>query len=264
MNYDEKLNLILAKLDALEGSIRQVRPRATSVGSPSKPVTEAEIDAALAAISAAIGGSNSLPSRQQVRQWLGFGRTPSELAAAALDYLEPYRALAELQAAQEGPGTDWRPFAIHLAVHKSHDQWNSMYHPLTGASVEPTPYVPPADEKSHLFGNLQIKPSIERVEALVEEVIARAEEGYNYAGSHVTAGTLEKAKKALAGEGWLSPEWDGWVDSRLFRVLVLTGILETSRPGFTAYQDYKSWKKLSLEEWLMAQWVAFRHGNGLR
>lgn len=257
MTYDEKL--VLARLDALEGRLARMSAPSVPSSSVAQPVSGAEIDAALAAIRDALG-PDYLPSRGQVQRWLSRGRTPSQIAEACLSYVAPYRSLAELQV---GPDGDWRSTAAYLASVKSHDMWESVYS-LTGEVAENSPYVPPADERPHLFADVAIKPTADRVSALVPEVIARAEEGYSYAGNHVTAATLAKAKAALNGDGWLHPEWDGWSDPRLLRVLVLTGVLETERPGLTSYQGYPNWRGLSLEDWLLSQWVAYRSGSGLR
>lgn len=152
------------------------------------------------------------------------------------------------------PGADWHETAAYLETRQSHLGWMRVEYVLAHGKLPPDPVS--MDPLASVFEGLPLDAPRAAIEALVPEVLRRAEDGINWAGTQGAAGEGLLRRKALLsggpdGPGWM-PEWSAFRDARLLRVVVLTGVLSIER-GLGSYSLHGIDPAWSVEDFLTVQ-----------
>lgn len=181
--------------------------------------------------------------------------TPDRVLEAIDRVLATWKAHTQAPGAPPlSPGADWRETAAYLESRQSHLGWSRVEHVLRHGKLPPDPVS--MDPISPVFEALPLDAPRAAIEALVPEVLRRAEDGINWAGTQGAAGEGLLRRKALLsggpdGPGWM-PEWSAFRDARLLRVVVLTGVLSIER-GLGSYSLHGIDPAWSVEDFLTVQ-----------
>lgn len=186
-----------------------------------------------------------------LREW-----SPSQVLEAIDRVLRTWKAHTEAPGAPlTSEGADWRETAAYLESRQSHLGWARVEHVLRHGKLPADPVS--MDPLPSVFGGLPAAPERVHLDALVPEVLRRADLGITWAGNQGAAGEGLLRRKALLANGPGSPgwieEWNRFRDPRLLRVVVLTGLLALSR-GLGSYSFHGIPPEWTLEDFIAVQY----------
>lgn len=240
---EQILSDIVQRLDRIEAAL--VVKSGPYAGTPVKPGMPTADPAKVAETKALLADLGTYaPGDSLITLWLQ-RYSPAEINAAIRRLLAPM------------PGASAEEQAYNFSV-KAHagGGWKNVFPELAG---EPTGPIVNPDPESNLLAGLPHVTGPADLELAAVNALARAERGVTWRGNVALAPTeLAIAKDVLADLSRWRPEWRGWVDGDLLRVLVLTNVLPLAPAPFQPYPETSDYAVETLPEWLYGQWVGSR------
>lgn len=239
MTVEQILNDIIARLDRIEAKLGPVKSGPFQGQTPGAPVVydPATAQPVLDALNLGSDG----PSAYEVARLLAHGYTVAEIIAQAEKLL-----------ASTGLPRGEAAYALNVSSHGV--GWQMLTNRVEGRPENPIVNHDPA---GNLLDGLSNVNGPADLAGVVDEVIARAEQGITWRGTRGReADSLEAAKIALVADPL--PEWRGWMDDRLVRILVLTNVLPIKQHPFLPYPSIETYAVQTVPEWLFDQWVGSR------
>ena len=176
------------------------------------------------------------PSAYEVARLLAHGYTAAEIIAKA-----------EALLASTGLPRGEAAYALNVSSHGV--GWQMLTNRVEGKPENPIVNPDPATD---LLAGISTANGPADMEPLVPVVIARAENGITWRGTRGReADSLELAKVQLAADPL--PEWRGWVDDRLCRILVLTNVLPVKQHPFMPYPDCTTYAGQTVADFLYGE-----------
>ena len=239
MTIEQILSDIVQRLDRIEAALVVRSGPFAGVKPGSPPAADPAKLAATKALLADLG--IYAPGDSLIAQWL-VRYTPEQVNAA----------IRNLLAGVPGASAEEQAYNFSVKAHAG-GGWKQVFPELAG---EPTGPIVNPDPESDLLAGLTNVTGPADLEIAAINVLDRAERGVTWRGNVALAGeSLARAKAALQSP---LPEWRGWVDPDLLRVLILTNVLPPAPVGLAPYPDTSDFAVQTLAEYLYGQWVGSR------